>query len=238
MRWRILTAADDAAFPFARTESAWDDAGMNPWHHLTTVRFLFGGVLGIVAGVITAPVLGIAVALLVGWSAFAAVLVIWVLVVTWPMDHTRTRTHASAEDPGHRVGRLIAIIGSMMSLAAVGIVLVQSHQSGQARTLLLACIVLASVVASWFLIQVGYMLRYARMYYSSPEGGIDFNDDEPPQYSDFAYFSVGLGMTYQVADTDVHTKELRKVIVAQTMLAYLFATVIIGTVVNLVTSLV
>ncbi len=210
---------------------------MKSWHHLSYVRFLIAGIIGTIAGVISLPLLGIAAALLVGWTVFALTLVAWILLATWPMDHTHTRTHASAEDPGHRVGRLITIIGSVVSLAAVGIVLVQSHQDG-ARTLVLAFVALASVVSSWLLIQVGYMLRYARMYYTEPVGGFDFNEKEPPQYSDFAYVSVGLGMTYQISDTNVSTKPLRKVIIAQTLLAYMFGTVIIGTVVNLVTSLV
>lgn len=211
---------------------------MNRWHHRTVVRFAFGLVFAVVTGFAVAPALGIAAALLAGWAVFALTLVIWVMLVVWPMDPTRTRTHAGAEDPGRRVGRLIVLIGAVVSLAAVALVLARSHAPGEEHKLLLAFIALASVVASWSIIQVDYMLRYARTYYTEPHGGIDFNDEDPPQYSDFVYFSVGLGMTYQVADTDVHTKELRKVIVGQTMLAYLFATVIIGTVVNLVTSLV
>jgi uncharacterized membrane protein len=50
------------------------------------------------------------------------------------------------------------------------------------------------------------MLRYAHRFYSrmptGANGGIDFNQDDDPMYSDFGYFSVGLGMTYQVSDTN------------------------------------
>ena len=85
------------------------------------------------------------------------------------------------------------------------------------------------------------MLRYAHRYYSNVQdgrrGGIDFNQDEPPMYSDFGYFSVGLGMTYQVADTDVTTNEIRRIVIAQTLLAYLFGAVILATVINLVSGL-
>jgi uncharacterized membrane protein len=81
------------------------------------------------------------------------------------------------------------------------------------------------------------MLRYARVYYAEPVGGISFNQDEDPRYTDFAYFSVGLGMTYQVADTNVRSNEVRRIVIAQTLLAYLFGAVILATVINLVTGL-
>ena len=30
-----------------------------------------------------------------------------------------------------------------------------------------------------------FTLRYARLYYIGPDGGVDFNDDSKPRYSDF-----------------------------------------------------
>ena len=59
--------------------------------------------------------------------------------------------------------------------------------------------------------------------------GIDFHQNEDPSYVDFAYFSVGLGMTYQVADTDVGSTAIRRIVIGQTMLAYLFGAVILAT---------
>ena len=82
-----------------------------------------------------------------------------------------------------------------------------------------------------------YMLRYAHLYYTEPIGGIAFNQREDPMYTDFAYFSVGLGMTYQVADTNVSQNVIRRTVIAQTLLAYLFGAVILATVINLVAGL-
>ena len=79
-------------------------------------------------------------------------------------------------------------------------------------------------------------VRYADLYFSAPSPPIDFGD-EAPTYSDFAYLSFCLGMTYQVADTDVTTNEIRRIVIAQTLLAYLFGAVILASVVNLVAGL-
>ena len=202
-------------------------------------RLAVGAAVGIAAGLLTGVRLDWAAGLLAGWGAGAAVVVLWILLAVWHMDPEQTRTHATREDPGHRVARLIAIVGSVASLGAVALVLLQSGRVGRGEGFVLAAIAVLSVVASWALIQTDYMLRYARMYYAGESpGGISFNGDpDEPAYTDFAYFSVGLGMTYQVADTNVRTNAVRRVVIAQTLLAYLFGAVILATVINLVSNL-
>lgn len=201
------------------------------------LRALLALLAGVAAAIALIAPLGWAGALLAGWTVFALVEVIWVLVLVWPMDAARTRAHAMTEDPGRRVARLVVLLGGFASLGAVVIVLLETGSAHPVRAFALAGIAVAAVAASWALIQVDYMLRYAHLYYTEPVGGIDFNQDEDPVYSDFVYFSVGLGMTYQVADTSVRTTAIRRIVVAQTLLAYLFGAVILATVINLVTSL-
>lgn len=183
------------------------------------------------------PFLGLAAGLVAGWAALALTATIWLGVIVWPMDAAATRSHAGAEDPGRSVAALVSVIGSIASLGAVGIVLIETARRSEIESYLLAAIAVVSVAASWTLIQMDYMLRIARIYYSSPVGGIDFNQDEDPQYTDFAYFSIGIGMGYQVSDTNVRTNQIRRLVIGQALLAYLFGAVIIGTVVNLVLDL-
>lgn len=202
------------------------------------IAVLLGGAAGAIAG----PALGLAAGLLAGWGALACVSTVWALLQVWPMDAEATRAHATAEDPGRRIARLIAIAGSVASLAAVVIVMIQARHASGAATYWLAGIAVVSIVASWALIQVNYLLHFARSYYEDRgdgeiKRGIDFNQQEPPEYTDFAYFSIGLGMTYQVADTNVTRNEIRRIVIAQTTLAYLFGAGILATVINLVSGL-
>lgn len=206
-------------------------------HRKTLMRSLVAIAIGVVAGAIVMPFFGIAAGLLAGWGALALTGLIWLLLVVWPMDAAQTRTHALAEDPGRRAARLISFAGSVASLAAVAIVLLQTDTESRPRAFLLAGIALVSVAASWGLIQIDYMLRVAVMYYTDPVGGIDFNQPEPPMYTDFAYFALGLGIAYQVADTNVSSNEVRRLVIGQTLLAYVFGAVILASVVNLVAGL-
>jgi uncharacterized membrane protein len=197
--------------------------------------------VGVVVAVVASVGAGLSVGLLAGWAVVAAINVVWLLSVVWPMDAEQTRSHTTSVDPGRPVARLIALAGSVASLGGVVAVLIGSRSSGQARAFLVAGVAIAAVVSSWALIQVDYMLRYARVYYgrvaAGMAGGIDFNQDDAPTYSDFGYLSVGLGMTYKVSDTNVSANEIRRIIVAQTLLAYLFGAVILASVINLVAGL-
>jgi uncharacterized membrane protein len=200
-------------------------------------RFCVASVGGVVTAFAVSPFLGLAAGLLAAWGVAAVIVVVWVLAYTWPMGPERTREHARREDPGRRIARLVSIVGGLVSLGAVAVVLFQTGRAPVGQAALLAMIAVFSVAASWLLIQTNYMLRYAHVYFDDPIGGIDFNTDDPPMYTDFIYFAVGLGMTYQVADTSVRTNEIRRVVIGQSVLSWVFATVIIANVINLVIGL-
>ena len=201
------------------------------------LRTVLSIVVGVVVGVLVAPLLTVTAGILSGWGAFAVVNVLWVLLLIWPMDAAATRSHAALEAPGRRVARLISIAGSLVSLGAVLAVIFEAQRAPGAEKYLLAGIAVVSVAASWVLIQLEYVLRYARMYYADPVGGIDFNQQQDPEYTDFVYVSVGLGMTYQISDTNISGNGMRRVVIAQTVLAYLFGTVILASIINLVVGL-
>ena len=93
---------------------------------------------------------------------------------------------------------------------------------------------LVTIFLTWAVLHLMYGARYAHEYYRHPQGGIDFNDREPPRYVDFLYFSFNLGMTFQVSDTNVSTTRLRAVILRHCLLSYIFSTVILAATVNVV----
>jgi uncharacterized membrane protein len=98
------------------------------------------------------------------------------------------------------------------------------------------CLGVLSVVASWTLVHLIYMLRYADLYFK--EGGaIDFNSNEDPTYQDFAYLAFTIGMTYQVSDTSLKTTGLRTIARQHAIMSYIFGTAIIATVINTVAGL-
>jgi uncharacterized membrane protein len=191
---------------------------------------LIGGAL---ASVVTIP----QAAVLIGWDISAGILIAWIWIVVLRLGPKETRLHANDEDPGVRLSESIVLSSGVALLAAVGFVLIRAGSAtGTTKALLIALGVL-SVALSWALVHTLFTLRYARSYYSDPIGGIDFNEDDPPTYVDFAYLALTIGMTFQVSDTDLTSKGIRRIALVHAMLSYLFGAVIVALVINVVASL-
>jgi uncharacterized membrane protein len=181
----------------------------------------------------TAP----APALLAGWDLAALIYLVMVWAAVYPMNGDVTARMAGREDPSSPVAELVIVSASVAALVAVGFALVRAGQaSGSTKGLLLGLGAL-SVVVSWLVVHTVYVLRYARGYYAKPEGGISFNEADRPAYGDFAYFAVTIGMTFQVSDTNITTKSIRRLALHHALLSYLFGAVILATAINVFASL-
>lgn len=219
----------------------WDDRRMHNTSRRARrakARFLIMVLAGLAAALLTSVLGYWPVAAAVGWCAAALVYNLWVWVTIKGMDAARTSAHAQEEDPRRGTFDLLIVLAALASLAAVlGVMIAAKDEQGLAK-LALALLSLFTVALSWLLIHTLFTLRYARTYYSLPHpGGISFNQDDPPQYTDFAYIAFCLGMTYQVSDTDIQTREMRSVALRHSLLAFVFGTGILATTLNLVVSL-
>lgn len=178
--------------------------------------------------------LGAAAALLGGWAAAGSCFVVWALLVIVPMDATATREHAVREDPTRTASDAIVLLAAVASLGGVGVVLAEG---GLQQNLATSATALAAIVVSWAATHTLFALRYARSYFAEPVGGIDFHQPEPPCYTDFTYLAVTVGMSFAVSDTDLGASALRRIAQVHALLAYLFGTVIVALLVNLLAGL-
>lgn len=195
-------------------------------------RMLVVALLGVAAGIICTVFGHTAYAPLIGWDVAAILYVASSLIAVLPLDADATKSHALREDPGRAMTDILLVAASLASLVAIGFLLFHaSNVNGAARwaDLFLS---LMSVVISWAIIHTTYLLKYARLFYGQPEGGIDFGYKEPPRYADFAYMAFTIGMTFQVSDTAVQTKRIRTTVLQHALLSFVFGTVIIATTIN------
>ena len=140
------------------------------------------------------------------------------------------------EEARTRVTDTVVLVAAVASLAAVAEALVRSGRQDAVgvATVVLGLLV---VVLSWALVNTVFALKYARLYYSGGDGGIEFGQQDPPAYSDFAYLAFTVGMSFSVPDTSLADTSIRKVGLGHALLSYLFGTVVITVAVNLVTNL-
>ena len=192
---------------------------------------------GAVAAVVTGILAGWTYAATAGWAVACIVYIIWVWAVVWGFTASQTKQHATREDPGRAVSDVLLLTASVASVVAIVVILVAAQHVAGAEKAGLAALAVGSVALSWTLVHTLYTLRYAQLYYRGKQGGVDFNQEEPPKYSDFAYLSFTLGMTFQVSDTNVGDSVIRQTILRHSLLSYLFGSIILATTVNLIAGL-
>lgn len=176
-------------------------------------------------------------AVLTGWNIAAVIYLVMVWVAVYRLNADATNRMAGREDPSNPVAELVVVAASIAALVAVGFALVRAGQASGSTKALLIGLGTVSVVVSWLVVHTVYMLRYARTYYGDPAGGIEFNDEDRPAYLDFAYFSFTIGMTFQVSDTSITSKGIRRLALNHALLSYLFGAVILATAINVFASL-
>jgi uncharacterized membrane protein len=96
---------------------------------------------------------------------------------------------------------------------------------------------------SWLVTHVTFAFRYAHEYYARDaggpdlDGGLEFPLEKAPDYLDFLYFALVLGMTFQVSDVQITSRKLRRVATLHGLLSFLFNTVIVAFTVNIAAGL-
>ena len=201
-------------------------------------KLAVGLVVGIAAGITSAGLGQVTASPLIGWDALVVVFTVWSWTAVWGLDAAEAKTHAVRENPSRALTDAILIGATFVSLIAVGVVVVSANDDKGAAEYVAAGFAVFSVVVTWILVHTLFTLAYARLYYGGDtEGGISFNEDDPPTYPDFAYMAFSLGMTYQVSDTSISDKQIRRTALRQAWISFPLGTVIIATTINLVSGL-
>ncbi|MER7912198.1 MULTISPECIES: DUF1345 domain-containing protein [unclassified Streptomyces] len=193
---------------------------------------LVGAAVGALVAVPTHAPLGV----LAGIAAAETAFVVTGWAVLWPMDAATTHRNVRREEFRPVVEELAVVSTSLAGLVGIIVLLLVGRTDLSHAA---AATALCGVFMAWAALHLMYAARYAYHYYvPEPGGGIDFNTEEPPRYSDFLYFSFNLGMTYQVSDTNVSTAGLRAIVLRHCLLSYVFGASILATTINLVTGIV
>jgi uncharacterized membrane protein len=203
------------------------------------LRILVAVPLGMGAAIVVGLTAGWPFAPAAGWIVAAVAYLIWTWLIVGRLDAVQTAQHATRygeDDSTPWIIDLTVLMASVASLAGVGYLLAAESTGGVSAAVVGAL----SVAAAWVTVHTVYMLRYARLYYTGDEGGIDFNESEGyrPDYGDFAYLAFTLGMTYQVSDTDLTDRQIRMAALRHALLSFLLGAIVLAIVINLGASLI
>ncbi|MBN3870992.1 MAG: DUF1345 domain-containing protein [Nostoc sp. JL33] len=172
------------------------------------------------------------------------------LAVTWwkmiKATPEKIRRYAEGEYEGHLAIFMLVIAAACASVLAI--VFLLTDKKGLSKILLNLHVILSimTIVGSWLLVHTMFAVQYAHSYYkyiirnNSEEitGGLDFPDNDHPDYWEFLYYSFVVGMTSQVSDVETRSAEMRRLTLLHSILSFFFNTTILAMTINIVASLI
>lgn len=173
-------------------------------------------------------------ALAVGFDIGAAGFLLSLIPLFRTCDVETMRRHSIENDANRTIILAIVTLITLVVLASIARELPEAKQgtSGALARLI------GTLLLTWLFANAVYALHYAHAYYVAGEipdedtGGLTFPGDLPPDYLDFAYFSLTLGMTFQTSDVEITSRPIRRIVTLHALAAFIFNIGVIAFTIN------
>jgi uncharacterized membrane protein len=155
----------------------------------------------------------------------------------------RIAADAAAQEEGEWTIFWLTVAAVAFSFAAIIDEFAGSRDMTPTQRNLRVILVAATLFVSWLMTHTTFAFRYAHEYYQiDPDGagiagGLEFPGEKRPDYLDFMYFALVLGMTFQVSDVQITGRKFRRLATVHGLLSFLFNTIILALTVNLAAGL-
>jgi uncharacterized membrane protein len=175
--------------------------------------------------------------MIVGWDAGVVLYLVLAFLMFARADVAQIRRHAAREDEGKLAILVLTATAALASLGAITFELVAAGKAGRDPAHL--GLALVTIALSWTFTHVIFALHYAHEFYARDRhkgGGLAFPGEGEPDYWDFLYFSLVIGMTSQVSDVAVTAKSIRRTVSAHGVVAFVFNATLLALAVNIAAS--
>ena len=206
----------------------------------THPRLTCASLIGITAGIL-APADSFISNILIGWNAGVWTYLALMLWLTVRSRADQVKRIAEVEDENAGLVLFIVSIAAIASLVAITVELAGTGDLGTSQKLVRYGFTGVTVIGSWLLIGMIFSVHYARLFYTwdGKEPALRFAEGlKHPDYWDFLYFSFTIGVAVQTADVGVATRDIRKIVLAQSLIGFVFNTAILGFSINIAAGLV
>lgn len=205
-------------------------------------KLIFAAIVGVLVAVFEPFAMPLVTRGLIGWDVGVALY----LGLTYPMvvhtDVAGIRKRAAEEDEGAFAILLLTIVATIASLVAIVFELGAAKESTGLAALGHVAVAMTTILLSWTFVHMIFSLHYAHEYYGERRdgkiGGLEFPGSGHPDYWDFLYFSLVVGMTSQVSDVAITSKFIRRVVAIHGALSFFFNLTVLALTVNLVSNLI
>lgn len=175
--------------------------------------------------------------LLAGWDIGVALYLALAFEMMRRSDIHRIRRRAAAQDEGRFAILVLTVAAALASLAAIFAELGTVPAGSGGRQPASVALAVVTILLSWTFIHTIFALHYAHEFYDDTAGGLAFpGGHREPDYWDFVYFSFVVGMTSQVSDVTVTSKQIRRTVAAHGVVSFVFNAALLALTVNLAAS--
>jgi uncharacterized membrane protein len=174
-------------------------------------------------------------AALAAWNASALCYAVSITATLWNDGPEALARRAAELDADQWSILLLSILAALAALGAVVADLAAARGTPQAAGA--AILAGGTVVVSWVFVQVLFAHHYAHVHWLRGEG-LDFPGNDRPDFPEFLYFAMTVGMTAQVSDVTTRTARMRRMVLGHASLSFLFNAVVLAAAVNLAAALV
>jgi len=215
-----------------------------PWRIVAgRPRLIIGLVCGFASWPVLPPSLATATKTLLVWNTGVIVYLVLSAILFVRQRPERMRIDAECQEEGEWTIFWITLAAVIVSFVAIlGVFANTRDQHGSSRDLHVA-LVAVTLFVSWLMTHTSFAYRYAHEYYelqpgsAQVEGGLSFPGEEEPDYLDFLYFALVIGMTFQVSDVQITSRKFRRLATLQGLMGFLFNTIILALTVNIAAGL-
>jgi len=210
-------------------------------HIQTRPRMFICAAVGTAAGVLTPGIAHVVTRSLLGWNVGVWLFLVMIGVMMLRADHDRLRRSAIAQAEGAAAVLTLVIVAAVVSIVAIVIELAAAKGPDAHHALPHVLFALATVTGSWLLLPTLFSLNYASLYYRTTRGGgLKFPEPDEtfkPDYADFLYFSFTIAVACQTADVTITNRPMRRLVLLQSLLSFVFNTTILAFTINIAASL-
>jgi uncharacterized membrane protein len=200
-------------------------------------RLAYGAATGALVAILPLP-LSVSTRGLLAWTVGAAVYLLLSWWLALEFDAQRTRARAQAQDQTGLALFSLLLLSVFASFGAIALMLQHVKDLQGAPRMAHLGLSMLALAASWLLMQTIFAFRYAHRYYQvelrghTQGAGLDFPGHLPPDYFDFLYYAHVVGMTSQVSDVVVTSREMRRLTLMHSVTAFAFNMLILALSIN------
>jgi uncharacterized membrane protein len=176
---------------------------------------------------------------LAGWDIAVGVYLLLAVRLMTGCDAGHIRRRAAVQDEGRFTVLVLVVASALASLMAI-----LAELNGANRQPAQLALAAVTILLSWIFMHTIFALHYAHEYYgergaakagesAAKGGGLNFPGEETPDYWDFVYFSLVIGMTSQVSDVAVTSRPLRRLVAAHGVVSFIFNVTLLALMVNI-----